>query len=311
MDFSLFQQQLKDALLNNNAKKLILKLIDAPYRYESLLNPFDFKTKLYQSFLRTQENKYYKFITNTSMALFASYNYEFIDKDKLIYSTSRTENDETIIDSKRANFSFAFKNEDTKKIYAVLTKKRDVYSANDTIQIFDKVKESSMVLANIFRDYKIETFLWFIEDTIRKNEEYYHANTTIVDTDKYELRVKYGAELFDHFNHIDDWKQVERELETFKNSNFKEFLVMPDLDTDEEALESLVELSESAWEKLNSVEPKYMKIRANVFNQSNPNSNLFKALKQREIIQISRDEDELKNNILENKYAEQNNSSSE
>ncbi len=51
MNYEQFEQELKFNLLNNNAKKLIYKLAETPYRFISLLSPLNFKTKSRTSFL--------------------------------------------------------------------------------------------------------------------------------------------------------------------------------------------------------------------------------------------------------------------
>ncbi|WP_027334528.1 HpyAIV family type II restriction enzyme [Mycoplasmopsis felifaucium] len=297
MEYSEFETELKEILLNNNAKKLILKLVDAPYRYESILNPFSFKTKLEQSFLRTQENKYFNHIKDLAVSLFFKYGFDFIDSTFVINVLDPNYSDQSIQDI--AKFNICFKSKDN-KCYCILIRKRDTYSANETVALFDKFKHySEIAFKKIDRDPKLTTILWFIDEEYRNNEEYYNKATTVTDTDNYNIKIKYGSELFDMFNQIEDWKQIESYLNRFKNENYTDFLKMPDLDKDEEALETLVSLSPSAWAKLNSDSNIYVQIRKIIFNQEDPNSNYFKALKHRTIIEnFAEDEDKIKMEIM-------------
>ncbi|MBZ4226614.1 HpyAIV family type II restriction enzyme [Mycoplasma tauri] len=297
MEYEKFENELKMVLLSNNAKKLIYKLIDSPYRFSSNLHPFDFKVKFEQAFLRSQENKYYKFITQCAANMIASYGNKIIESKIVINRTiPNSENEEYEI--LKANFTHVFVDDVNMKIIAITQKKIDIYSSNEALKNWEKFKESLSIISEAYSNYKIDGYLWFIDPEFRKNESFYHQNSVIQESDKYHYCARYGSELFSIFNSREDWNEMELHIEKFKRQQHKYFLNIPDLNTDPEALEALVELSESNWEKLNSPLPTYMFIRRSIFDESDPNSNLFKAIKYRQIKLVSNDEDELKLGIM-------------
>ncbi|MCE6090561.1 hypothetical protein J7894_00305 [Mycoplasmopsis agalactiae] len=292
MNYEQFEQDLKFSLLNNNAKKLIYKLAEAPYRFISFLSPLNFKTKLEQSFYRSQENKYYKFLSNCSVNIFSESRYEIAENSVSVTKFSADNPDEQIIES--ARFTFAFKDEENKKYYFIKQRKRDVFSANEAIKVWDKFKNDVELAKQSFADYKIIGILWFVDSEFRNNQQYYNSGSLVEDDLYISISAKYGFELFKGFELHEKWIEIELHLDKFKRQNYTDFLEFPNLDKDPEALEALIELSDSTWEKLNSPTPVYMAIRNAIFNEADENSNLFKALKLRDIKANMIDEDELK-----------------
>ncbi|VEU75563.1 Uncharacterised protein [Mycoplasmopsis maculosa] len=296
MEYQEFEQTLRQVLLDNNSKKMIYKLIDAPYRFNSLMHPFEFKVKFEQAFIRSQENKYYNFIKDYALLLFNKYGYKTMEN--IIKINKVDKNDPQLFIVQNLRFSHVFLDEQNKNLYLVLQKKRDTYSLNESAKLLSKLKEMANDVSDLYKEFNIKAFIWFTEVDHRKNEEFYNTNTFINENEKVTCLARYSSELFAELNHSEDWDQFEIYLSKFKNYNYQDFLKLPDLDTDKEALETLVNLSNSAWDKLNSLEPIYINIRKSIFNERSENSNLFKAKKEREIIQNSSDEDILKNELI-------------
>ncbi|EIN15227.1 Hypothetical protein MAGb_3380 [Mycoplasmopsis agalactiae 14628] len=292
MNYEQFEQDLKFNLLNHNAKKLIYKLAEAPYRFISFLSPLNFKIKLEQAFYRSQENKYYKFLSNCSVNIFSESGYEIAESRVSVTKSSADNLDEKIIES--ARFTFAFKDEENKKYYFIKQRKRDVFSANEAIKVWDKFKNDVELAKQSFADYKIIGLLWFVDSEFRNNQQYYNSGSLVENELDINISAKYGFELFKDFELYEKWIEIELHLDKFKRQNYTDFLEFPNLDKDPEALEALIELSETAWEKLNSPTPVYMAVRSAIFNEADENSNLFKALKLRDIKANMVDEDELK-----------------
>ncbi|MBT1317467.1 hypothetical protein FCM86_01820 [Mycoplasma bovis] len=296
MNYEQFEQELKFNLLNNNAKKLIYKLAEAPYRFISLLSPLNFKTKLEQAFYRSQENKYYKYLSNFAINIFAESTYEIAENRVSV--SKLIPNSDQQYEILNAKFTFSFKDENTKSYYFIKQRKRDTYSANEAIKIWDKFLFDIELAKQKYQDYKIIGILWFTDSEFKNNQTYYNSGSNVENESQTNISAKYGYELFQDFGLHEKWIEVELHLEKFKRQNYDDFLEFPDLDKDPEALEALIELSKSAWEKLNSPMPVYMAIRSAIFNEADENSNLFKALKLRDIKENMVDEDELKLAIM-------------
>ncbi len=300
MEYFEFEQQLRSLLGTNNGPKLLYKLIESPYRYFSTLNPFNFKTKMEQSFLRSQENKYFKFIKDYADRLFFDYKYTLMENRVAINEVDQQ--NPSVINKTLISFSHLFKDENNKKMYAIIQKKRDIYSASESIKNLEVLKSRTELLSKAYPEYEVVGVLWFTEIIYRKNEEFYHTNTTIAEDEKFNYMIKYGSELFELFNNREDWEIFETYLERFKANDYKDFLLMPDLDSDPATLDAMVKMSNPMWEKLSSINPIYKQIRTLVFNEKNPKSNYLKAFQLRAYQETSIDDDEYKNKVLNDEF---------
>lgn len=298
MNYNEFENLLKERLIKGNGPKLLIKLIDAPFRYFSLLNLFNFLTKLEQSFLRTQENNYYKFLNDLVVYFFISKKFETLE-NKLKVLTKDEESD--VILEHKINLSHLFRDENTKTLFCIWQKKRDYYSNNKAIEIIEKFKSDNYLIKKHFEDYQIKSYLWFVDEEIKTNKHIYiqHLNDDVEN----RINVVYGSELFDFFEDNEYWKNIQNFQKTFKDKNHDFFLKMPNLDTDKETYEFMIEMSDSLWEKLNLDTEGHKLIREKIFDLRNENSNYLKAFKMRQIKATAVDEDEYKMK----KYANENN----
>ncbi|WP_027120377.1 HpyAIV family type II restriction enzyme [Mycoplasmopsis lipofaciens] len=288
MDYNQFEIQLKKTLTTNNGPKLLMKLIDAPYRYISLLNPFNFKTKMEQSFLRTQENTYYKFLKEIAEYFLIQYQYELLDNNIQIHRPINENEFETVKLKPQLLFT-----DQEKNLNVVWIKKRDTYSASKAVEIFEKFVQNIKDIQFGYKEYKIKGFIWFIDNEFHLNENYYLSQIDS-NLDQLNLKIVYSSDFLAHFDHKSDWEQIEQHMYSFKQKDYNFLLEMPNLDTDSETLEFMINMSNSSWEKLISNDDIYLNIRNKIFDQRNENSNFFKALKIRNIKETALDEDDFK-----------------
>ncbi|WP_051617839.1 HpyAIV family type II restriction enzyme [Mycoplasmopsis iners] len=295
MDYQIFERDLKMKLTNGNGPKILLKLIDAPHRYFSLLNPFNFQTKIEQSFLRTQENNYYKYLNNLVDLFFVEKGYE-IGENRIVFSKQITlENGEIALQEFKINVSHVYFNNQTKEAFVVWQKKRDDLSTKKADELIADLEVKINRLQEYYSDYQLKTYLWFVDTDLRNNAEYFYQAINVKPNLNTSLFVKYGAELFGDFEQAEYWEEIESFQRKFKSNNYDFFLKAPNLDSDKETYEFMVELSEPQWQKLVSDVPIYKQMRESVFDLTNSESNFFKAYKMREIKATSIDEEDYKN----------------
>ncbi|UUD35409.1 hypothetical protein NPA07_00850 [Mycoplasmopsis caviae] len=304
MEYNQFEMELRNALTTGNGTKLLYKIIDAPFRFFSPLQPFNFKVKLEQSFLRNQENTYVKYIKFCAEYLISQYGFS-LEKSNFKYTLEQKEGQEFPEDIK-VNATMIFKQrlsdreEGNEDICVVYLKKRDFYGAKEVSKIHDNIIKQLSVIRLIYPNNKIKGILWFLDNDYNKNinffNECYDKENTFGSPG---FRAYYGAEFFKLFDKEEDWLNIESHIRKFKSNNYDYFLKMPNLDQDEDVLNAMINLNERSWQKLISPEEVYKDIRQYIFDERNENSNLFKALKLREIKQTSIDDDEEKRRIIE------------
>lgn len=111
--------------------------------------------------------------------------------------------------------------------------------------------------------------MWFIDDSLVKNKNYY-ISEAINDSDcGVEINVLYGGSLFDNvFSRMDIWEEICAYLLKNKQERNNEILHIPDFDTSEEILLALKKLKvcqPALYRKLISNTPAYVQLRNELF----------------------------------------------
>ncbi|KKB26745.1 hypothetical protein MM26B8_04470 [Mycoplasmopsis meleagridis] len=285
MKYEEFENEIKLKLNNKIGPRLLLKIINSPYRYYSLLNPFDFKIKLKQSFLRTQENDYFKYINQLIDLFFAQKGYQQSENLFLVKNDNKEfleeENNQEEYVKIRFNHSYLSEEE----IIFIWQRKRDDLSIKKADELFENCIKQISLLIDKFKDKKIKFYLWFMEDNFVQNKFIFNelCDKKAQLGNNVKFNVFYGSELFKEFADEEFWISMEINQTKFKLNNQNLFNELPNLDTDPETYEFMLTLSNSAWEKLISQEKIYIEIRKQLFDLHNPDSNFFKVLKERKI----------------------------
>ncbi|MBU4689542.1 HpyAIV family type II restriction enzyme [Mycoplasma zalophidermidis] len=284
MDYTSFELRLKQLLMNGNGPKLLLKLLESPFRFNSKLHPFNVLTRMEQSFLRTQENKYYKFIIECAEFVLNeaevehvenSYCLNYVDTSKIEAWDGENLTPEDIVNASeiiKFRAPLAFRNKDNTKLTLVFPKKRDIASKNEAAKTIEMFTKRIKALRANDKTPKVEILIWFVDSLYTRNEELYKKAFQAVNTEESIADVKYGSELFDEFNLRTQWDEIESYIANFKDQNLDFFLKMPDLNNDPETFEFMVGLSNSAWEKLSSDNPDMVLLRNLIFGEENDNS---------------------------------------
>ncbi|WP_406615198.1 HpyAIV family type II restriction enzyme [Mycoplasmopsis hyopharyngis] len=297
MDFDSFKINLKEQMNRAIHQKMIYKLIDAPYRFKSLFNPLSVFEKVEQSRIKSQEfafNSFLKSLTSDELK-----KKSFVELENRYKFTILIDEEKETYQEKIVKFDHVFKNEQTNEIYLILQKNRDIYSYKKASEMIEKFINNTEVFVNHFQDNKVNAFLWFMDENYKNNQEFFANILSTKINDNISYHIYYAHEFFKHLDIESVWDTMVFNLNKFKNENSQELFIKPNLDLDPEALEVLVNLSNSSWEKLNSDSPVYKELRTIIFDDKNPNSNLLKAYEIRKIKANSKNDEEFKNNMLE------------
>lgn len=294
MDYTSFELRANSILLNGNGPKLLQKIINCPYRYDSNLQPFNLITKLEQAFIRSQENKFYKFLIECAEFLisqsFENEGIEYVKKSFVLRYLNTENTDEKLLSPEeitqktvtvRFRTSIAFIDKNSKTLNLIFAKKRDVLSSGDIEKLNANIEQRIKALQLNYIDYKINYSIWFVEDNYSINYDYFNNFATTINNENTRFSVFYGANLFNEFNKTAEWKDIQEHIKTFKEKDLSSYLKMPNLAIDPETYKYMCEMSSSMWEKLNSDDYFMTKIRELIFSAYKDN-NLTNAIKQRQ-----------------------------
>lgn len=111
--------------------------------------------------------------------------------------------------------------------------------------------------------------MWFIDDSFKKNRNYYIKEASKENTYNIETSVIYGGALFlKLFNRIDVWEEICSYLLKNKLNRNNDTLNIPDFDTSDEILKALKTLkacNPKLYGKLISDIPEYIQLRRELF----------------------------------------------
>ncbi|VEU78399.1 HpyAIV family type II restriction enzyme [Mycoplasmopsis columbinasalis] len=284
MNFNDFSNEIKYRLTTNRGPRMLEKLIEAPDRFFNVLTPLNFKIKLEQSFLRTQENVYFKYLCELAINFFIGVK-KFLaleNRPQIVVIDTAPDGTHNAYEFK-FNFHMAFGDEQGKTIYYVIRKKRDSLSKTEADEFIKHILDyqSKLYKIDVVNDNKVELLIWFVDSETKRNKEFFENTTAQPEFIGKNIKFFYGGELFEYFQDNDYWLNISNFLKEFHSQNHDYFLTLPNLDSDRETLEYLVRLSEQKWNKFNSVEPIYVLMRKHIFDQTNAKSNYLKAVKMR------------------------------
>ncbi|QBF34361.1 hypothetical protein EG856_00210 [Mycoplasmopsis phocirhinis] len=288
MDYTSFELKLKSIFSTHSGPKLLLKLINSPYRFNSNLHPFNVLTKIEQSFLKTQENSYYKFILNCAEEIFYSslndiehinnsFKLDYVLNDDEIDNQTNYDKSEIV----KFRSSIAFQDKQKQEITLLFAKKRDIFSVKKTDEFTEQILLRVRALHQAFPEWKIKYIVWFIDPLYTNSQEFFDNFVKQHNSENIEILFKYGVDLFVDYKLEKKWEEVQQNIDIFKKKNEDYFLKMPNLSTDKITLEFMVNMSNNTWEKLNSNNLDMVQLRKIIFDDENENSNFKKAARLR------------------------------
>jgi len=157
-------------------------------------------------------------------------------------------------------------------VYLIEQKIRDDHDSTKKRGQYQNFRKKYILLKNKFPDKEINASMWFIDDSLVKNKNYYLSEARNENIDRIKLNVFYGSSIFKElFHNTLVWDELTEYLSVNKTDRTKETLLIPDFDTSPEMLEALKNLKRTKlklYNKLISDNPTYIQLRKELFPTS-------------------------------------------
>lgn len=242
--------------------ELLKTVIENPGRYCGLFRLSNAKTKLIQNVTQSKEIKFGDFMEEIVTDYIFKLGYCNKEKD-----LGFDENGD------RLNADQVF----TKNgiVYLVEQKIRDDHDSTKKRGQFANFIKKINLLKRKFPLQKIIAIMWFIDDALEKNKNYYKSEMRSSNIENTELHLFYGAGFFEFLeNGKEVWNEIIEYLTKNRLENSKEIFTIPDFGTSDEIYKALIKLPIKYWKKLLSNDSKYILLRKEMFSDGD---NLIKA----------------------------------
>lgn len=245
---------------------LLETVIDNPSRYCGLFRLSNAKTKLIQNVTQSKEIKFGDFMEDICTDYIAYLGFNNLCKD-----LGFNENNE------RLNADQIFTHDNT--VYLVEQKIRDDHDSTKKRGQFDNFEKKVKLIKKQHPDKHLIASMWFIDEGLVKNKNYYQERMNSSSFDDTELYLYYGNEFFLSLMNGDKvWDEIITYLTRNRMENSSDIFTIPDFGTSAEIYNALLKLSKSYWNKLLSNKSKYDLLRKEMFSTGD---NLEKAKKSR------------------------------
>lgn len=267
MTYDDFLKKLNKRVFGDDLNYEILKtVLENPKRYIGLFRITNAKTKLIQNLTQSCEIKFGDFLEEILTSYIAEMNYENLDKNIGFDNEKNALNADQIF----------IKNSE---IYLIEQKVRDDHDSTKKRGQYANLIKKIRCLKNKFPNIKIKAFMWFSDDSLKKNRKYYLEQISHNTDNEVEISLFYGKEIFEIlFCRTDIWNELLSHLKRNKIERSKKILSVPDFDTSPEILKALRKISEEEpklIKNLFSDKPEFIEIRNELF----PTGKNLKALK--------------------------------
>lgn len=249
--------------LNNKIKsddsffyELLATVVKNPNRYTGIFRLSNAKTKLIQNVTQSREIKFGDFMEEIITEYIACMGYTNLDKS--IGADT---------DGNALSADQVFRKGNT--VYLIEQKIRDDHDSTKKRGQYENFRKKYMLLHRNYPDCNINATMWFIDDSLVKNKNYYIGEASAERTAAVTKNILYGGDLFSElFERIDVWDEVCSYLLKNKQERSDEILNIPDFDTSDEILYALRELKRcepNLYRKLISYAPAYVQLRNELF----------------------------------------------
>ncbi len=245
LEYNTFVKKLNETLFEGSSADLLSKIVSSTDRYVGIFRPTKPKTKLIQNITQSHEIKFGDALENIFEDYFRALNFEILPK-KL--SASETK------DNKDYNIDQLLKKGNV--IYLIEQKVRDDHDSTKKVGQFSNFEAKYFEVTKKYSDSEVIPIMWFIDDTLRKNKNYYMEQMEkMAEFYGCQPKLYYGVEMF---------SESEKGISVFPNEMWNEIIeyltawkeTLPDMpevnfDADcEEVFEELKELSPALYRKL-------------------------------------------------------------
>lgn len=234
--------------------ELLKTVIDNPARYCGLFRLSNAKTKLIQNVTQSNEIKFGDLVEEMVTEYIARLGYKNLPKCLGVNENG----DELNVDQ---HFT------DGNIIYMVEMKIRDDHDSTKKRGQFNNFVLKINRLKQLHPNKVIFAFMWFVDDALHKNKNYYQERMDEETIDGCAMNLYYGYEFFYTLNGGEEaWDEFLGILRRYRQSNTDYMIMVADFGTSIEILNALVRLPSNYWRKLNSNTTIYIQLRNELFS---------------------------------------------
>ena len=236
--------------------ELLETVISNPHRYTGIFRLSNAKTKLVQNVTQSREIKFGDFMETIVTEYIAKMGYRNIDKSLGTDEEGNALSADQVFVTDSA-------------VYLIEQKIRDDHDSTKKRGQYQNFRKKFMLLKRKNPGKRVIATMWFIDDSLVKNKNYYLGEANAENVNGVEIHIYYGGALFtDLFRRKDAWDEIVSYLQRNKMERSEEMLIIPDFDTSDEmlvALRKLKDRNRSLFTKLMSNRPEYVQLRAELF----------------------------------------------
>lgn len=248
---------------------LLMKIINYPERYSGIFRLSNIRSKLIQNLTQSREIKFGDILEELTTEYIARLGYQNFDKN-----LGRDENGDDL------NVDQYFS--DGTDLFLVEMKVRDDHDSSKKRGQFQNFQKKVHLVRQRHPDKHIEASMWFVDDTLIKNKNYYLEEMNKMQEKDVSLHLYYGGEFFDSLKGGKEaWDELTSILRRYRveHSSLDSDIQIPDFGSSSEIYQALLDLPDTYWKKLMSDTPIYSQIREELFSSGD---NLEKAMKKRQ-----------------------------
>ena len=261
LEYEKFKKELNEKLSASEPENVLKNIINNPYRYITNLRISKIDDKIIQNITQSREinfgyflediiTKYLEIIGYTNLCKIFSYK-----KEKLVYDQLFKDDNDTI--------------------YMIEQKIRDDHDSTKKVGQINNFKRKIENLIEVKTSQKIIAIMWFLDDTFRKNINYYkNCIENLKKEFNIEIHLFYGRDFFAFINSVGVWDELNNYIDKYRKDDAIK-LKMYDFDNDISLLNVLINLENKYWNKLVSNKYPYNEIRK-LFFKNNKNLRLAK-----------------------------------
>ncbi len=205
LDYEYFKDSLNKKLFEDSYSDLLRKIAENPERYIGLFRPTKPKTKLIQNITQSHEIRF----GDALEFIFEKY---FEASGFQLHTKRFRTNDDTEL-----SIDQLFSKDN--KLYMIEQKVRDDHDSTKKVGQFDNFENKYFALTQRYPNFEIYPYMWFIDDSLKKNQRYYSERMQSMSQD-YECQPElfYGKEIFEQVEDFDIaiWAETIEYLERWK-----------------------------------------------------------------------------------------------
>lgn len=234
---------------------LLETIIDNPSRYCGLFRLSNAKSKLIQNVTQSREIKFGDVIEELTTEYLSKLGYKNYDKNL---------GEDEYGDNLNVDQYFS----DGNYIYMVEMKIRDDHDSTKKRGQYSNFHKKLVLLRKRHPDKHINAIMWFVDDGLVKNKNYYKEEMSKENIPNSSLHLYYGGEFFESLNNGHEaWNELIEILSMYRreHSNVDD-VTIPDFGSSKEIFNALLELDDRHWKKLLSDKKEYEQLRNELFS---------------------------------------------